>query len=103
MFPGQIAREMSGMTFRNWRHFRETFWRLVANDPNLSRQFSRANVARMLNGRAPFVVSAERVGGRANAVYQLNHITPIEHGGAVFDIRNIEIVSPRTHAIIGGP
>jgi len=96
-FPGQIARQMEGMSFRNWKHFRETFWRLVADDAELSRNFSRANLTRMRNGRAPFVVASEATGGRANAVYQINHIERLEQGGSLYDFRNLEIVSPMAH------
>jgi hypothetical protein len=92
---------MEGMRFRNWKHFRQTFWREVANDPQLSRRFSKANLARMRDGKAPFVLASEATGGRANAVYQLNHIDPIEHGGGLYDFRNIEIVTPRVHAALG--
>jgi hypothetical protein len=99
--PGQIAARLRGVKFRNWRHFRETFWELMANDASISREFSAANQARMRSGLSPFVEGGEAVGGRANAVLQLNHIEPIEQGGAVFDLDNIEIVTPRAHQTLG--
>jgi hypothetical protein len=99
--PGQIARRMRPMTFRNWRDFRETFWRLVAQDPQLSVNFSAANRTRMAAGRAPFVVGAEAVGGRANAVYQINHTRPLEQGGSLFDLDYLEVITPRVHQALG--
>jgi hypothetical protein len=100
--PGQIARRMRSITFRNWRDFRETFWRMVAQDPQLSQRFSTSNLARMAQGRAPFVVGVEAVGGRANAVYQINHTRPLEQGGSVFDLDYLEVVTPRVHQALGG-
>jgi hypothetical protein len=97
VFPGQIARLMRGMRFNNWTHFRRTFWRLVANDPRLSSHFSKSNQTLMRRGYSPFVIGSEATGGRANAVYQINHRTPISHGGGVYDIDNLEIVTPRSH------
>jgi hypothetical protein len=99
--PGQIARRMRSMTFRNWRDFRETFWRLVAQDSQLSPNFSAANRARMASGRAPFVIGEEAVGGRANAVYQINHTRPLEQGGSLFDMDYLEIITPRVHQALG--
>jgi hypothetical protein len=32
---------------------------------------------------------------------QLNHIERIEHGGAVFDLSNIEITTPFAHLRLG--
>jgi hypothetical protein len=103
LFPGQIAQKMRGIRFRNWKHFRETFWRFVADDPELSKGFKRSNLIRMRRGRAPYVVSGEATGGRANAVYQLNHIDPLEHGGGLYDLNNIEIVTPRVHEVLARP
>ncbi len=101
-FPGQIARRMQNIgDFKNFREFRETFWKLVALDPQLSRNFSTQSIGRMRNGQAPFVIGEEAVGGGANAVYQLNHIDPIKSGGSVYDMSNIEIVTPRTHGLVG--
>jgi hypothetical protein len=98
MFPGQIAQRMRDMQFRNWQDFTNTFWRMVAEDSTLSAGFSKANLARMRRGFAPFVVKAEATGGGVNAVYQLNHIYGLEHGGPVFDLDNLEIVTPKLHA-----
>jgi hypothetical protein len=56
----------------------------------------------MAAGRAPFVVGAEAVGGRANAVYQINHTRPLEQGGSLFDLDYLEIITPRVHQALGG-
>ncbi|WP_225931314.1 hypothetical protein [Leptolyngbya sp. 7M] len=99
--PGQIARDMQGMHFDNFGQFREAFWRRVAADPNLSAGWRPDNLENMRQGRAPGAPSAERTGGGGNAVYQLDHLTPIELSGGVYDLDNIQVVAPRTHVELG--
>jgi len=53
--PSQIADQLRGREFRNFRAFREAFWKAVANDAELSRNFIDNNFSEMKNGRAPFV------------------------------------------------
>jgi Domain of unknown function (DUF4157) len=99
--PGQIARKLRKMTFKNFDEFRETFWKLIANDPVLKKGWSASNLSRMQEGLAPAVAPAERVGGGANAVYQLNHKQAIKNAGDVYNLDNIEVVGPRFHGEIG--
>jgi Domain of unknown function (DUF4157)/Putative RNase-like toxin, toxin_1 len=99
--PRQVADRMRGLRFDNWADFRSTFWKTVANDPVLRQGWRPQNLALMQQGRAPFVKALEAVGGRANAVYQINHKLALEHGGPLFDFDNLEIVSPLFHVDIG--
>jgi hypothetical protein len=101
-FPRQIAERMRRIGyFRNWREFRETFWRMVEQDPFLRIGWSDGNIASMRRGHAPHVEASQAVGGGPNAVWQLNHVHPLEHGGALYDFDNIEVVSPLFHRDIG--
>ncbi|MEU9761554.1 RHS repeat-associated core domain-containing protein [Streptomyces sp. NPDC047987] len=93
--PGQIARQLEGQDFKNFGDFREAFWRAVASDSGLASQFSQANQSNMREGRAPFVGRGQNVG--KNNRYVLHHVTPIQHGGGVYDMSNIIIVTPRFH------
>ncbi|MGL4752544.1 MAG: HNH endonuclease signature motif containing protein [Aeromonadaceae bacterium] len=45
--------------------------------------------------RRGFPPEAEQVGGRTR--YELHHITPIKDGGAVYNIDNIRILTPKRH------
>jgi RHS repeat-associated protein len=45
--PEQIAKQLAGRKFANFDEFRETFWRLVADDAELAANFSAQNVARI--------------------------------------------------------
>jgi len=101
VFPESIANKLRGKNFRDFDHFREEFWKEVAKDPDLSSQFSRANVTRMSAGRAPKVSATQGVG--KNTSYVLHHAEPIQHGGGVYDMDNLRIVTPRYHAEILDP
>jgi hypothetical protein len=46
--------------FRDWADFRQTFWKLVAEDPALNQGWTPQNLQRMRDGSAPF---AGRIGG----------------------------------------
>lgn len=104
--PEQIARRLRAFgRFRNFDELRETFWRMVADDRQLSQGWTPQNLARMRDGHPPFVGRIAGVehatGGGSNAVLQLNHIRAIKNAGGVFDLDNIEIVSPLVHAAVG--
>jgi hypothetical protein len=99
--PGQVARQLDGRTFSSFGQFRRAFWRAVADDPQLSRQFGRADLARMRRGAAPTVDSSQSVGGQWT--YQLHHVTPINRGGGVYDLNNIVVVTPRYHQSVLEP
>jgi hypothetical protein len=96
--PSQIADQLRGKEFKNFRKFREAFWKSVANDSELSKQFISNNISEMKNGRAPFVRKGDRVGGQVK--FELHHATYVSKGGAVFDIDNIRVVTPKQHSSI---
>jgi hypothetical protein len=93
--------------FNDFADFRSAFWRLVADDPILGRVrrgqgpgWSAANKARMRNGLAPFAGSGG-TGGGSNALLQLNHKQALKNAGALYDLDNIEVVTPWFHQRIG--
>ena len=93
--PGQIARQLEGQQFNSFDDFRKAFWKAVGNDPHLASQFSPGNVRRMQNENAPIAHSSQHVGKVGS--YALHHATPIQHGGGVYDMRNIVVVTPQFH------
>lgn len=98
--PGQIAQRMRAIgDFRNFAEFRQTFWQLVAEDARLAppNGWSPANLTLMRSGLPPRVIGSQATGGRANAVLQLNHRHALEHGGDVYDLDNLEVVTPVMH------
>jgi len=99
-FPARIADQLRGQPFRDWRNMREDIWIAVAEDPELSQHFSKSNIQRMRDGNSPFVPVSGRVGGRE--VFELHHVHPIAQGGAVYDIDNIVVMTPKNHIALHG-
>jgi hypothetical protein len=98
LFPKQVGQKLSGKTFNNFSEFRSSFWRTTSKDPVLSKQFSKRNVARMKNGKAPFAHESQHNGLIKN--FQLHHRKPINQGGSVYSMDNIIVVSPKYHKYI---
>ncbi|RMP59486.1 hypothetical protein ALQ18_01340 [Pseudomonas marginalis pv. marginalis] len=98
--PSQIADKLRGQEFKNFRAFREAFWKAVANDSGLSSQFNRQNLLRILNGKAPYTSELEHAG--KSGKFELHHKAFISEGGEVFDIDNIYVVTPKLHKQIHG-
>ena len=100
--PGQIARQLQGRLFSSFRQFRQQFWTLVEQDPNLGPQFSDANRALMRQGRAPVAPSALQTGrGAANRTFNLDHIdglgeqlNPSQAADLLYDLDNLQVLAP---------
>jgi RHS repeat-associated protein len=93
--PRQAADRLAGREFSTFDDFRSEFWTTVAETPELAAQFSSRNVARMLEGNAPFAPTSQALPGQRT--YQLHHRTPISQGGPVYDLDNLLITTPRYH------
>ncbi len=93
--PSQIADKLRGRTFSNFDGFREAFWEEVSKTPELSSQFDIRNLATMKNGRSAYARKFESVGQRVK--YELHHIEEIRNGGAVYDVDNLSVTTPKRH------
>ncbi|WP_085710841.1 MULTISPECIES: S-type pyocin domain-containing protein [unclassified Pseudomonas] len=93
--PSQIANQLRGQEFSSFDAFRKAFWMAVANDPELSKQFSSRNLAGMAKGLAPAAPKIEHAGKRI--AFELHHVELIKDGGAVYDSENLRAVTPRRH------
>ncbi|MGJ7547156.1 S-type pyocin domain-containing protein [Pseudomonas alloputida] len=97
--PAQIADLLRGVEFRNFDAFRRRFWKSVANDPELSKQFSERDLVRMRkNGNAPLVNDEDIY--MSQMTFAIHHVLPISEGGGVYDMSNLRIVTPRVHNTI---
>jgi len=96
--PTRIADQLRGKEFKSFDAFREAFWTAVGNDPELLSQFKPTNQGWLLKGNSPFVPKAERNG--KNDRYEIHHIEHIRHGGAVYDVDNLSVATPKRHAEI---
>lgn len=96
--PGQIADKLNGRIFNTFDDFRAAFWTEVSLDPRLAAQFSKSNVSRMEKGFAPIAHPSQHLGKQRS--YILHHKQPIQHGGPVYNMSNIVVVTPRLHTKI---
>ena len=93
--PSQIADQLRGKQFKNFKSFRETFWKAVAHDPELAQYFDHSALATMKNGRAPIAKESDQRGRRIRL--ELHHKTYISANGEVYGIDNIAILTPKNH------
>ncbi|WP_413247289.1 hypothetical protein [Pseudomonas sp. Marseille-P8916] len=79
--------------------FRRRFWKAVANDPELSKQFDDESLLRMKkHGYVPKVPYGDHYINPATFI--LHHSTPISENGGVYDMDNLKIVTPLDHNTI---
>ncbi|MBD8270482.1 MULTISPECIES: S-type pyocin domain-containing protein [Pseudomonas fluorescens group] len=93
--PSQIADQLRGKEFKNFREFRETFWKAVASDPELAKQFILTNRDRMITGKAAKSRKADAVGKRSS--FELHHIDEVAKGGDIYNIENMRVLTPKRH------
>lgn len=99
--PLQIAKRMAGRHYSSFGAFRKAFWKEVARDPVLSRQFGIEDRRAMrLKGSAPEVVFDERL--KKSKAYELDHSVPLASDGNVYDLNNLIVRSPLNHRV-GNP
>ncbi|QAY89812.1 S-type Pyocin [Pseudomonas sp. ACM7] len=93
--PMQIADKFRGREFSSFKAFRRVFWKAVANDLFLIDQFTQLNKIDVRDGLSPSALPSEQVGGRKK--FEIHHVKPISEGGAVYDIDNLRILTPKQH------
>ncbi|PKA71245.1 S-type pyocin [Pseudomonas baetica] len=93
--PTRIADRLRGREFSSFDAFRKAFWQAVRDDPALFDQFNVDAQDRLVSGNAPAVRDREAVGTRG--VFEIHHVERIVDGGAVYDIDNLRINTPRNH------
>lgn len=99
--PLQVAKRLAGRHYSSFGAFRTAFWKEVARDPILSKQFGIGDRRRMhLRGSAPEVVFDERL--KKSKSYELDHSVPLASDGNVYDLNNLIIRSPLNHRV-GNP
>jgi hypothetical protein len=93
--PAQIADQLRAQDFRSFDRFRESFWKAIAADESLRRQFGKVDLEQMTNGAAPYAEPLDSVGGREKI--EIHHKQRITDGGAVYDLENLSILTPKAH------
>lgn len=93
--PNRIADKLRGRKFGSFDTFRKAFWKEVSADPELSKQFSADDLERMKLGRAPTVRFRDSVGKRVKV--ELHHKVEIYKGGDVYNVDNLNVLTPKRH------
>lgn len=93
--PKQIADKLRGREFSSFKAFRRVFWKTVASERFLNRQFTPLNRIDLRDGLSPSAKSSEQVGRRKK--FEIHHVKPISEGGAVYDIDNLRVLTPKQH------
>ncbi|MJG42035.1 colicin-D [Salmonella enterica subsp. salamae] len=93
--PSRIADKLRGREFANFNSFRGAFWKVVAADPELSKQFGEDDIELLKLGRAPTVRFKDSVGKRVK--YEIHHRDEVAKGGDVYNVDNLNVVTPKRH------
>ncbi|MDX2306094.1 MAG: HNH endonuclease signature motif containing protein [Microscillaceae bacterium] len=96
-----MADKLKGKEFKNFDEFRSAFWKAVAEDNELLKQFSPSNQAAIKKGYAPTAKENQWLGERTT--YEIHHKIPIHDGGDVYNMDNMVILTPRYHKEILNP
>jgi hypothetical protein len=98
--PAQIADQLRLQEFRNFLGFRRAFWKAIQADAELRTRFSAINLHLMKSGKAPLAPPDDTNGGRVK--YEIHHIEEVAKGGAVYDMDNLAVMTPRRHIDLHG-
>ena len=92
--PTEVANKLRGKEFSSFDAFRKAFWKAIG-DTELVSQFTPNNQELIRQGFAPFTRFKDQVGGRQK--YEIHHKVEIQHGGGVYELDNMGIMTPKNH------
>lgn len=97
--PAHIADKLRGRNYRKFDELRGDIWSEISKDPDLLSQFSPVNQDIISESGSPLSPKAGWYEGPKEVVkkFQIHHVKPIKDGGAVYDIDNLRVVTPRLH------
>lgn len=93
--PTAVVDILRGRTYSRFDSFRRAFWREVSRVPELADQFAHDSFIKAQKGNAPSVKLSQYAGKRSR--FELHHITRIIDGGAVYDVDNLRVNTPKNH------
>ena len=93
--PMQIADQLRGKAFKNFRAFREAFWVEITKNPVFSAQFIGPNLVRMRAGKAAKTRENDAMGKRS--VFEIHHVHEVAKGGDIYNVENMRILTPKRH------
>lgn len=93
--PKQVADKLRGKTYSSFGSFRRALWKTVGADPDLSKQFSSDDIELMKRGYAPTARFKDAAGKRVKM--EFHHKTEISKGGDVYNVDNLNTLTPKRH------
>ncbi|QOL19881.1 Putative toxin with S-type pyocin nuclease domain [Candidatus Bodocaedibacter vickermanii] len=92
--PLEVAEKLIGKNFKTFDSLKKAFW-IEMSKSSYARDFEEVNLRSMRLGNAPDAHPSQWLGERKS--YELHHMTPIHDGGAVYDMSNLLISTPKYH------
>ncbi|WP_080115866.1 HNH endonuclease [Pseudomonas syringae] len=96
--PTRFVDQLRGKRFASYDAFRKALWKAVATDPELGSQFNPDNIKRLSKGLSPTTRMKDQLGKRIS--FELHHLDTIADGGAVYDVDNLRVNTPKNHVDI---
>ncbi|WP_421556601.1 S-type pyocin domain-containing protein [Pseudomonas kitaguniensis] len=93
--PTRIADVLRGRKYSSFDSFRKDLWKEVSKSPELAVQLTPQNITRMKNGLSATTRRQDIVGKRR--VFELHHVEHIANRGAVYDVDNLRVNTPKNH------
>jgi len=93
--PARIAERLRGRRFSRFDKLKEAIWIEIAADETFSKHIVPAMLDDMRKGLAPFANREQRVGKRVKL--EIHHQHEISKGGAVYDVDNLVLMTPKVH------
>ena len=93
--PVRIADKFRGRKYASFGNFRNAFWEAVRRDEELKSQFLVRSEKGKKSAYAPAAPHEGHAGRRRS--YEIHHVQLIKNGGAVYDIDNLRVMTPRNH------
>ncbi|MCE0814083.1 S-type pyocin domain-containing protein [Buttiauxella sp. W03-F01] len=97
--PAHIADKLRGRKYSRFDDLRGDIWNEISKDPELSSQFSPVNQDIISESGSPISPKIGWYIGPKEIVkkFQIHHVKPIKDGGAVYDVDNLRVVTPKLH------
>ena len=95
--PQEVAQQLVGNEFSSFDELRGAIYEAIGNS-SYAAEFSTRNQNFMLGLQAPYAPRNLQTGeSYSQQKYNIHHVKPVEDGGDVYNLDNLEIVAPKTH------
>ena len=95
--PQEVAQQLVGKEFSSFDELRGAIYEAIGNS-SYAAEFSTRNQNFMLGLQAPYAPRNLQTGeSYSQQKYNIHHVKPVEDGGDVYNLDNLEIVAPKTH------